>query len=74
MDKSDSHWKVDTLLPHPLTPPPLLTTPPLQDVLDVVEEEASAEEDSSEYEEYSDSEGETGPRLKPVFVRKYVSL
>ena len=25
---------------------------------------------SSEYEEYSDSEEETGPRLKPVFVRK----
>ncbi|XP_046687711.1 microfibrillar-associated protein 1-like [Homalodisca vitripennis] len=31
--------------------------------------EESAEE-SSEYEEYSDSEEETGPRLKPVFVRK----
>jgi microfibrillar-associated protein 1 len=28
------------------------------------------EEESSEYEEYSDSEDETGPRLKPVFVRK----
>ena len=25
---------------------------------------------SSEYEEYTDSEDETGPRLKPVFVRK----
>ena len=25
---------------------------------------------SSEYEEYSDSEDEMGPRLKPVFVRK----
>ena len=25
---------------------------------------------SSEYEEYSDSEDELGPRLKPVFVRK----
>ena len=35
------------------------------------EEEESAEE-SSEYEEYTDSEEETGPRLKPVFVRKYV--
>ncbi|RUS80466.1 hypothetical protein EGW08_011782 [Elysia chlorotica] len=33
------------------------------------EEEESAEE-SSEYEEYTDSEEETGPRLKPVFVRK----
>ncbi|XP_044738087.1 microfibrillar-associated protein 1 [Chrysoperla carnea] len=31
------------------------------------EEESS---ESSEYEEYSDSEEETGPRLKPVFVRK----
>jgi hypothetical protein len=29
-------------------------------------------EESSEYEEYSESEEEdTGPRLKPVFVRKY---
>lgn len=26
--------------------------------------------ESSEYEEYTDSEEETGPRLKPVFVRK----
>ena len=25
---------------------------------------------SSEYEEYTDSEDEMGPRLKPVFVRK----
>ena len=25
---------------------------------------------SSEYEEYSDSEDELGPRLKPVFVQK----
>lgn len=33
--------------------------------------EGSEEEDSSEYEEYTDSEEEeTGPRLKPVFVRK----
>ncbi|KAL3842301.1 hypothetical protein ACJMK2_020331 [Sinanodonta woodiana] len=38
-----------------------------------IEEEKSegeSEEESSEYEEYSDSEEETGPRLKPVFVRK----
>lgn len=27
-------------------------------------------DESSEYEEYTDSEEETGPRLKPVFVRK----
>lgn len=30
----------------------------------------SESSESSEYEEYSDSEEETGPRLKPVFVRK----
>lgn len=41
-----------------------------EDILDVAEEEQSAHEESSEYEEYSDSEDETGPRLKPVFVRK----
>lgn len=35
-----------------------------------VEEENESEEDESEYEEYTDSEEETGPRLKPVFVRK----
>lgn len=29
-----------------------------------------SEEEESEYEEYTDSEEETGPRLKPVFVRK----
>lgn len=36
------------------------------------EEDRSGEssEESSEYEEYTDSEEETGPRLKPVFVRK----
>lgn len=36
------------------------------------EEERSGEssEESSDYEEYTDSEEETGPRLKPVFVRK----
>nr|CAG4651960.1 EOG090X08WT [Triops cancriformis] len=28
------------------------------------------EEESSSYEEYTDSEEDTGPRLKPVFVRK----
>ncbi|XP_071852586.1 microfibrillar-associated protein 1-like [Apostichopus japonicus] len=33
-------------------------------------EEEESEEESSEYEEYSDSEEETGPRLKPVFVSK----
>ncbi|KAH3888423.1 microfibrillar-associated protein 1-like [Dreissena polymorpha] len=42
-----------------------------EEVLDIEEEKAGeSEEDSSEYEEYSDSEEETGPRLKPVFVRK----
>ncbi|KAJ8981844.1 hypothetical protein NQ317_001807 [Molorchus minor] len=30
----------------------------------------SDSEESSEYEEYTDSEEETGPRLKPIFVRK----
>nr|CAH7752018.1 unnamed protein product [Callosobruchus chinensis] len=34
------------------------------------EKEDSESEESSEYEEYTDSEEETGPRLKPVFVRK----
>lgn len=34
------------------------------------EEKMSSSEESSEYEEYTDSEEETGPRLKPVFVRK----
>jgi hypothetical protein len=44
----------------------------LQEVMDVEEEksEGESEEESSEYEEYTDSEEETGPRLKPVFVRK----
>ena len=43
-----------------------------QEVMDVEEEksEGETEEESSEYEEYTDSEEETGPRLKPVFVRK----
>lgn len=43
------------------------------EVLDKEEEGLSPEEstsESSEYEEYTDSEEETGPRLKPVFVRK----
>ena len=34
----------------------------------VEEEDKSESESSSEYEEYTDSEDETGPRLKPVFV------
>lgn len=29
-------------------------------------------ESESEYEEYTDSEDEMEPRLKPVFIRKYV--
>lgn len=37
------------------------------DLDDVKSEDSS---DSSEYEEYTDSEEEMGPRLKPVFVRK----
>ena len=38
-------------------------------MLDLVEEEDKSESpSSSEYEEYTDSEDETGPRLKPVFV------
>ncbi|CAC5381935.1 microfibrillar-associated protein 1-like [Mytilus californianus] len=43
-----------------------------EEILDVEEEkdDAESDEESSEYEEYSDSEEETGPRLKPVFVRK----
>ncbi|KAJ9599533.1 hypothetical protein L9F63_010005 [Diploptera punctata] len=43
------------------------------EVLDKEDEGRSPEEsvsESSEYEEYTDSEEETGPRLKPVFVRK----
>ncbi|XP_043279340.1 microfibrillar-associated protein 1-like [Venturia canescens] len=37
-----------------------------------IDEDKSGEssDESSEYEEYTDSEEETGPRLKPVFVRK----
>lgn len=44
-----------------------------KDLLEVEEEEDDEdeeEEESSEYEEYSDSDEETGLRLKPVFVRK----
>ncbi|XP_077978341.1 microfibrillar-associated protein 1-like [Glandiceps talaboti] len=43
-----------------------------EEVMDVGEEEEfrESEDESSEYEEYSDSEEETGPRLKPVFVAK----
>ncbi|KAK6631746.1 hypothetical protein RUM43_013810 [Polyplax serrata] len=43
------------------------------EILDKEEENKSpvtSEEESSEFEEYTDSEQETGPRLKPVFVRK----
>ncbi|KAJ8912084.1 hypothetical protein NQ315_000590 [Exocentrus adspersus] len=39
----------------------------------MVKEEEKVEtdsEESSEYEEYTDSEEETGPRLKPIFVRR----
>ncbi|EDO40838.1 predicted protein [Nematostella vectensis] len=42
----------------------------LLDLEDEVKSEEEEEEESSEYEEYSDSEEETGPRLKPVFVRR----
>lgn len=37
---------------------------------DEEEKSGSESESSSEYEEYTSSEEETGPRLKPVFVRK----
>ena len=33
-----------------------------KDLLDVEDEEQGSEEDSSEYEEYSDSEDDIGPR------------
>ena len=53
----------------------------VQELLGVEEEKDSGDEEgqehdeSSEYEEYSGSEEEdTGPRLKPVFVRKYALL
>ncbi|EGI69619.1 PREDICTED: microfibrillar-associated protein 1 [Acromyrmex echinatior] len=43
-----------------------------EELIEGEEEDKSGEssEESSEYEEYTDSEEETGPRLKPVFVRK----
>ncbi len=44
-----------------------------QELMDKEEEksEDGSDDESSEYEEYTDSEEEeTGPRLKPVFVRK----
>lgn len=43
------------------------------EVLEVEEEgKSGAESESeSEYEEYTDSEDEAEPRLKPVFIRKY---
>lgn len=44
------------------------------EVMEVEEEGKSGEESESEseYEEYTDSEDETEPRLKPVFIRKSV--
>ncbi|KAF5308650.1 hypothetical protein FQR65_LT06111 [Abscondita terminalis] len=42
-----------------------------QEFLAKEEEQSDSESsESSEYEEYTDSEEETGPRLKPIFVRK----
>lgn len=42
-----------------------------QELLAEEEEKSNSDSsESSEYEEYSDSEEETGPRLKPVFIRK----
>lgn len=42
-----------------------------QEFLDKEEEKSNSDSsETSEYEEYSDSEEETGPRLKPVFIRK----
>ena len=41
-----------------------------EELLAKVEDEEEEEEEVSEYEDYTDSEDETGPRLKPVFVRK----
>lgn len=42
------------------------------EVMEVEDEGRSGEESESEseYEEYTDSEDETEPRLKPVFIRK----
>lgn len=46
------------------------------EIMEVEEEGKSGEESESEseYEEYTDSEDETEPRLKPVFIRKYEAL
>lgn len=43
-----------------------------EDVIQDEDEEKSGDssEETSEYEEYTDSEEETGPRLKPIFVSK----
>lgn len=43
------------------------------EVMEVEEEGKSGgeSESESEYEEYTDSEDEAEPRLKPVFIRKY---
>lgn len=43
------------------------------EVMEVEEEGKSGDESEmeSEYEEYTDSEDEAEPRLKPVFIRKY---
>ncbi|XP_051160025.1 microfibrillar-associated protein 1 [Leptopilina boulardi] len=43
-----------------------------EDLIQDEDEEKSGEssEETSEYEEYTDSEEETGPRLKPIFVSK----
>lgn len=45
-----------------------------QELMDLEDEKSGDESkhESSEYEEYSESEDEAAPRLKPVFVRKYV--
>ncbi len=45
------------------------------EIMEVEEERKSGaeSESESEYEEYTDSEDEAEPRLKPVFIRKWVS-
>lgn len=45
------------------------------EVMELEDEGRSGEESESEseYEEYTDSEDEMEPRLKPVFIRKYVT-
>ena len=43
--------------------------------MEVEEEKEGSEVESSEYEsEWESEEEDTGPRLKPIFVRKYVEL